>query len=57
VLASGGITRNTNGRVRVSRQGADGRLVPTEYNLKEIEAGRIPDPLLQSGDRIELGRK
>lgn len=57
VLASGGATRNTNGRVRVSRQGADGRLVPTEYNLKEIEAGRIPDPPLQSGDRVEIGRK
>jgi polysaccharide biosynthesis/export protein len=56
IFASGGATRFANARVRIMRQGADGRLVTTEYNLREIEEGRIPDPLIQPGDRIELGR-
>lgn len=56
VLASGGIARFANSKVRVSRQGADGRLVTTEYNLKEIEEGKVPDPTLQAGDRVEVGR-
>ncbi|HYE14366.1 MAG TPA: polysaccharide biosynthesis/export family protein [Pyrinomonadaceae bacterium] len=57
LLASGGVTRFSSGRVRVSRQGPDGRLVSTEYNLKEIEDGRAPDPPLQAGDRVEVTRK
>ena len=56
VLASGGATAISNGRVRVSRAGADGRLVSTEYNLGEIEGGQVPDPLIQAGDRIEIQR-
>ena len=54
VLASGGAARPESIRVKVSRQGADGRLVATEYNLREIEDGKIPDPALQPGDRIEV---
>jgi len=56
VLASGGTTRFAGSKIRVSRQGADGRLVATEYNLKQIDAGKVPDPVLQPGDRIEIGR-
>jgi protein involved in polysaccharide export with SLBB domain len=56
VLASGGTTRFAGSKVKVSRQGADGRLVTTEYNLKQIEAGKIPDPVLQPGDRLEVSR-
>jgi protein involved in polysaccharide export with SLBB domain len=56
VLASGGTTRFAGSKVKVSRQGADGRLVTTEYNLKQIEAGKIPDPVLEAGDRLEVGR-
>jgi protein involved in polysaccharide export with SLBB domain len=56
VLASGGTTRFAGSKVKVSRQGADGRLTATEYNLKQIEAGKIPDPVLQPGDRLEVGR-
>lgn len=56
VLASGGATRLSAGRVKVSRQGSDGRLVSKEYNLKEIEDGVIPDPTLQAGDRVEVAR-
>lgn len=56
VLASGGAARPDSMRVKVSRQGADGRLISTEYNLREIEEGKIPDPALQPGDRVEVGR-
>ena len=54
LLASGGATRPEAARVRVLRAGADGRLSPTEYNLREIENGAVPDPPLQPGDRIEV---
>jgi protein involved in polysaccharide export with SLBB domain len=54
LLASGGVTRLAGERVRVARAGADGRLVSAEYNLREIEGGVIPDPMLQAGDRVEV---
>jgi len=55
ILASGGTTRSAGSRVRVSRQGSDGRLVTEEYNLKKIQDGKNPDPVLQKGDRILVG--
>ena len=54
LLASGGVTKPEAARVRVLRAGPDGRLSPTEYNLREIENGVVPDPQLQPGDRIEV---
>lgn len=56
LLASGGVTALAGGKVKVSRAGDDGRLVSTEYNLREIEGGAVPDPVLQAGDRIEVPR-
>ena len=56
VLAAGGVTRFAGGKVRISRQGTNGLLVSTEYNLKQIEAGKVPDPVLQPGDRLEVSR-
>jgi protein involved in polysaccharide export with SLBB domain len=56
VLASGGATRNASGRVRVSRQGADGRLTSAQYVLSNIQAGKVPDPTLMPGDRVEVER-
>jgi protein involved in polysaccharide export with SLBB domain len=59
ILAAGGVSRSGTKRtvVTVSRQGADGRLAATDYVLQEIEEGRAPDPRIQPGDRIEIGRK
>jgi protein involved in polysaccharide export with SLBB domain len=54
LLASGGATKAAGERVRVLRAGPDGRLSPSEYNLREIENGVVPDPQLQPGDRIEV---
>lgn len=57
LLASGGATRLAGEKIKVSRAGEDGRLVSTEYNLRQIEGGTVPDPLLQAGDRIEVSRR
>jgi protein involved in polysaccharide export with SLBB domain len=56
ILAAGGATRFAGSDIKVSRTGADGKLVTTKYNLKKIEDGKIPDPVLQPGDRIEISR-
>jgi protein involved in polysaccharide export with SLBB domain len=53
ILAAGGTQRNQN-VIEISREGADSRLVTTRFKIKEIKAGRIEDPKLQPGDRIEV---
>ncbi len=52
ILAAGGSARNN--AAELSREGSDGRLVSTKYNLKEIKAGKLDDPKLQAGDRVEV---
>lgn len=54
ILAAGGLSRSQD-TVEISREEADGRLTTTKYVLKEIKAGKIPDPRIQPGDRIEVG--
>ena len=54
ILASGGVKTSAGSRVRISRQRADGRLVNEDYDLRKIQSGKIPDPTLQKGDRIEV---
>jgi polysaccharide export outer membrane protein len=55
ILACGGATGEMAKSVRVSRRNANGFLVATEYDWRAIEQGKAPDPLLQAGDRIQLG--
>lgn len=59
ILAAGGLTHEAGKKtiVTVSRQGADGRLIPADYALQEIQDGKAPDPRVQPGDRIEVGRR
>lgn len=52
ILAAGGLSRDNV--VELSREGADGRLSTTKFNVKEIKSGKIQDPKLQAGDRIEV---
>jgi protein involved in polysaccharide export with SLBB domain len=54
ILASGGASASAGSKVRVSRQGANGLLVAEDYNLRKILNGKLPDPVLQKGDRIEV---
>ena len=56
VLAAGGALAQGGATVAVTRQGDDGRLSTERYNLAEIKAGRVPDPALRPGDRVEVLR-
>src|SRR4029453_1456534 len=51
ILAAGGLARNNV--IELSREGANGRLTTTKIKVKEIKSGKIEDPKLQPGDRIE----
>lgn len=54
ILAAGGLSRQSDGKIELSRAGADGRLTTIKLKIKEIKSGRIQDPKLQPGDRIEI---
>ncbi len=55
LLAAGGAA--SNGKViKVARRNANGFLSTNEYNLRSIEGGKTPDPVLEAGDRIEVVR-
>ena len=53
LLASGGTAKSDN-KVELSREGSDGRLVTTQFTIKQIKSGAVADPKLQAGDRIEV---
>jgi protein involved in polysaccharide export with SLBB domain len=55
ILAAGGM-RNADGVVELSRESGDGILTTTRYSVRDIKAGKLPDPRLQQGDRIEILR-
>jgi protein involved in polysaccharide export with SLBB domain len=52
ILGAGGQARN--GAVQLSREGADGHLETTKLSLKQIKSGKIQDPKLLPGDRVEV---
>jgi protein involved in polysaccharide export with SLBB domain len=54
ILASGGTKTSAVSKVRISRQRADGRLVNEDHDLRKIQSGKIPDPMLEKGDRLEV---
>ena len=56
ILASGGTKTSGDLKVKVSRQGTDGTLATEEFNLRKIQTGKTPDPVLRSGDRLEVTR-
>jgi len=56
ILAAGGLARQTDKVVDLSREGAHGRLSTSRYNLRDIKSGKVQDPRLQPGDRIEVVR-
>ncbi|MEP6922695.1 MAG: tetratricopeptide repeat protein [bacterium] len=53
ILAAGGVIRESK-EALVAREGANGFLSTTRYKLKDINAGKVADPLIQSGDRITV---
>ena len=56
ILAAGGTAKQSNTTVEISREGGNGRLVTSRFDLKQIKAGGVADPKLQPGDRIEVLR-
>ncbi len=53
ILAAGGLTRKSK-RVDLAREGANGLLEVTRYKLTDINSGKMPDPLVEPGDRITV---
>jgi polysaccharide export outer membrane protein len=51
VLAAGGLSGKAD-TVELAREGTNGRLSVTRYKLDDINTGKLPDPLIQQGDRI-----
>jgi protein involved in polysaccharide export with SLBB domain len=54
VMAAGGDLPPGASVVAVTRQDSEGRLATTRHVLKEIKAGRAPDPTVRPGDRLEV---
>lgn len=55
IIAAGGLTKNAK-QVRLARDNGRGFLVISHYKLKEVNSGKIADPVLQPGDRITIGK-
>jgi protein involved in polysaccharide export with SLBB domain len=53
IIIAGGLTRKSN-EVRLARDDGKGFLVVSRYKLKDIESGKLQDPLIQPGDRITI---
>lgn len=54
ILASGGVRNSKVKQIIIRRKNAEGLLVSTEYNLKNIKDGKTPDPEIEAGDTVEL---
>ena len=55
IIAAGGLTKNAKA-VRLARDNGRGFLNVSHYKLKEVNSGKIADPLLQPGDRITIDK-
>ena len=53
IIAAGGLIKNAK-EARLARDNGKGFLVESRYKLKEIDSGKIPDPVVQPGDRITI---
>jgi len=54
ILAAGGLMRQSD-QIQLLREGPDGLLSTSKFDLREIKTGRIEDVRLQPGDRLEIG--
>ena len=53
IIAAGGVTPKAK-EARLGRDDGKGFLVVTPYKLKEIESGKVQDPVVKPGDRITI---
>ncbi|HYW70905.1 MAG TPA: polysaccharide biosynthesis/export family protein, partial [Pyrinomonadaceae bacterium] len=56
VIIAAGTNPNAIKAVKIAKRSRDGLLVTSEYNLKSIQQGKSPDPLVEAGDRLEVTR-
>jgi len=56
VLLASGAKPAAVSTVRIARRTGEGLLATTEYSLPSINQGKMPDPFLEPGDRIEVTR-
>lgn len=56
ILAAGGLMGDNDRVIELSREGADARLTTLTFRLKDIKRGKVQDPRLQPGDRIDVVR-
>ncbi len=55
IFAAGGLSRESK-EAHVARDGDKGFLALTRFKLKDINTGKLADPLIQPGDRITVKR-
>jgi len=53
IMAAGGLTKNAK-EALLARDNGKGFLNISHYKLKEVNSGKIADPVLQAGDRITI---
>ncbi len=53
IIAAGGMTPKAK-EARLGRDNGEGFLVVTRYKLKDIESGKVADPVVKPGDRITI---
>lgn len=53
ILAAGGLSRESK-EAHIAREGENGFLASSRYKLKDINSGKLADPLIQPGDRITV---
>jgi polysaccharide export outer membrane protein len=53
IIAAGGLMKEGK-KAELARDNGKGFLVVKRYKLKEIESGKVPDPPIQTGDRITI---
>jgi polysaccharide export outer membrane protein len=53
IIAAGGVTSKSK-EARLGRDDGKGFLVVTRYKLKDIDSGKVQDPVVKPGDRIMI---
>ena len=56
IMIGGGLVGQPK-EAQIARNDAGGFLVVTRYQLKDIESGKVQDPLVQPGDRITISNQ
>ena len=53
IITAGGLTKNAK-EARLARDNGTGFLVVNRYKFKDINSGKVPDPVIQPGDRVTI---